>query len=63
MGKIKEPKPKTLDIEIAVSSHFGIRQNTIVPNLFWGMFTYELDLLVLSKGGYAITHAKIGIRN
>ena len=53
MGKVKKPKPKTLDIEIAVSSYFGIRQNTIVPNLFWSMFNYELDLCVLSKSGYA----------
>ncbi len=52
--KIKEPKPKTLDIEIAVSKYFGVRQNIIVPNLFWGMFDYELDLCVLSKSRYAI---------
>ncbi len=54
MGKkLKEPTPKTLDIEIAVAKYFGIRQNLIVPNLYWGMFNYELDLCVLSKFGYA----------
>ncbi len=54
MGKkLKEPRPKTLDMEIAVAKFFGIRQNIIVPNLFWGMFDYELDLCVLSKSGYA----------
>ncbi len=53
MGKVKQIKPKTLDIEIAVANHFNPRQNLIVPNLFWGMFHYELDLCVLSKAGYA----------
>ncbi len=54
MGKkLKEPRPKTLDMEISVAKYFGIRQNTIVPNLFWGMFDYELDLCVLTKTGYA----------
>lgn len=53
MAEMKKPKPKTLDMEIAISRFFGIRQNTIVPNLFWGMFDYELDLCVLSKAGYA----------
>ncbi len=54
MGKkLKEPRPKTLDMEISIAKYFGIRQNTIVPNLFWGMFHYELDLCVLSKSGYA----------
>lgn len=51
--KVKEPKPKTLDMEISVAKYFGIRQNTIVPNLYWGMFDYELDLCVLTKTGYA----------
>ncbi len=51
--KLKEPRPKTLDIEIAVAKFFGIRQNLIVPNLYWGMFNYELDLCVLTKTGYA----------
>ncbi len=40
-------------MELSIASYFGIRQNTIVPNLFWGMFHYELDLCVLSKAGYA----------
>ncbi len=40
-------------MEISIAKYFGIRQNTIVPNLFWGMFDYELDLCVLSKSGYA----------
>ncbi len=54
MGKkLKEPRPKTLDIEIAVAKYFNPRMNLIVPNLFWGMFNYELDLCVLSKSGYA----------
>lgn len=53
MGKVKKPRPKTLDMEISIANFFNPRLNTIVPNLFWGMFDYELDLCVLSKAGYA----------
>lgn len=54
MAQIKKPKPKTLDMEISVAKYFNPRRNIIVPNLFWGMFDYELDLCVLSKSGYAV---------
>lgn len=53
MGKIKTPKPKTLDMEIAIAEFYNVRQALIVPNLSWGMFHYELDLCILSKSGYA----------
>ena len=46
-------KPKTLDMEILVSQYYNPRQNLIVPNLSWGMFSYEHDLCILSKNGYA----------
>jgi len=44
---------KTLDIEIAVMKYLGIRQNMIVPNVSWGMYLHECDILCLSKVGYA----------
>ncbi len=50
---MKKPRPKTLDMEIAVSTYFNIRQNLIVPNVSWGMFAYEVDLCILSPAGYA----------
>ena len=40
-------------MEIALSRYFNPRKNLIVPNVFWGMFSYEVDLLVVSKSGYA----------
>ena len=53
MGKVKKPRPKILDMEIAIANHFNYRQHLIVPNLSWGMFHYELDLCILSRAGYA----------
>jgi hypothetical protein len=45
---------KALDIEVAVMQLFGVRQNTIVPNVSWGVYNlHECDLLMLSKSGYA----------
>ena len=44
---------KTLEMEIALMSHFGIRRNIIVPNVFWGMLPYEADLVILTKSNYA----------
>ncbi len=44
---------KTLDIEIAVMLHIGIRQNLIVPNIDYGMDLYECDILSLNRTGYA----------
>ena len=42
------------DIEIALAQHFGCRQNIIVPNVSWGLWIHECDLLVVTKAGYAI---------
>ncbi len=41
------------DIEIAVMEYLGIRANLIVPNVHWGLFLHECDLLVITKAGYA----------
>ena len=49
----------TLDMEIAVMSFFGYRQNLIVPNVSWGMWfkgygaLHECDILSLTPSGYA----------
>jgi hypothetical protein len=40
-------------MEIALMNYFNVRLNLVVPNVFWGMFTYEMDLLVVTKSGYA----------
>ncbi len=45
----KEKKLTALDIEIAVADYFNWRQNIIVPNINWGMFVHECDVLVLTK--------------
>jgi hypothetical protein len=42
------------DIEIALANHLGTNCNLIVPNISYGLgFHYELDLLVVTKSGYA----------
>ena len=44
----------TIEIEIAVMEHFGIRQNLIVPNISWGIAgLHECDILSLNRTGYA----------
>ena len=50
---MKKKKLKTIDIEIAVASYLNVRTNLIVPNISWGMFLHECDLLVLTPAGYA----------
>ena len=39
----------TAEMEMAVSYYFGTRRNLIVPNVSWGMFLYEMDLVVLRR--------------
>jgi len=46
---------KTKEVEFAVATFFGVRQNLIIPNVSWG-FTglyYEADLVVVTQAGYA----------
>lgn len=50
---LPQSKMTTLEMEIGLAEHFNVRVNMIVPNLHWAMFPYELDLLVLTKAGYA----------
>jgi len=41
---------KTPELEIIIAEHFGIRQNLIVPNVFWGWgLNYEADLVVVTR--------------
>jgi len=49
----KYTKLKCVDIEIALARYFNFRTNVIVPNISWGMFNHECDLLLLSPAGYA----------
>jgi len=42
------------DIELAIAHHYGWRNNIIVPNVYYGLgFSYEVDLLVVRKSGWA----------
>jgi len=50
---LKKRKLCAADIEIAVARHFGWRRNIIVPNVSWGLDIHEVDLLIISKAGYA----------
>ena len=52
--KLKTKKLSTAEIEIAVANFLNYRVNLIVPNIWWGLnFCYELDLISVSKAGYA----------
>jgi len=47
------------DIEIAISNHFGYRQNLIIPNVSRGFnLNYEADILIVSDSGY-VTEVEI----
>jgi len=48
-----EGKMNCIEIEVAVAEYFNPRTNLIVPNVSWGMFLHECDLLVLTPSGYA----------
>jgi len=59
----KKTKPKsisTIEIEIALSKHFGVQKNIIVPNISWGFLSHEMDLAIISKSGY-LTEIEIKI--
>jgi len=52
-NKHKMKKITTLEMECVLARNFDRRTNLIVPNVSWGMFHYELDLVVLTPSGYA----------
>jgi len=43
---------KTYEIEQCVARYYNPRVNLIVPNVSWGLFLHECDLLVCTKAGY-----------
>jgi hypothetical protein len=45
---------KTIEIEVAISKYFGVRQHIIVPNISWGFTTHECDLFIIKKSGVAV---------
>ena len=47
-------KLEVSDIQLALynSNQWNKRQYLFVPNVSWGMFSYELDLAIMSKDGY-----------
>ena len=50
-----QKKPKkltTYDMEIAVAHNLGVRRNLVVPNVSWGLFRHECDLISMSQAGY-----------
>lgn len=47
-------KPKlitTIEMEVAIAKHFGVRQNIIVPNISWGFAMHECDMFIIKKSG------------
>ena len=58
MTEKKKPKLKpvtTIEMEVAISHMFGIRQHVIVPNLSWGFDgMHECDLFIVKKSGVAV---------
>ena len=46
-------KITTAEMEIAVAEYFCPRRNLVVPNVHWGMFFHECDVLVLTPAGIA----------
>lgn len=53
-------KITTLQMELLIAKYFNPRQNLIVPNISWGMWMHECDLLVMSKAGY-LTEVEIKV--
>lgn len=48
-------KPTSEWMELVLSDFFGIRSNTIVPRVSWGLNgEYEKDLVIVRKSGWAI---------
>lgn len=54
----KRPVPKysgryetAREIELSIAAYFDSRINIIVPNVSWGLFNYEMDIVVLKPNG------------
>ena len=46
--KLKHKNLRCSDIEIAIAYYFGITSNLMVPNVSYGMFSHECDLIKLT---------------
>ena len=46
-------KITTLVMEIALARFINPRVNLVVPNVSWGFFNHECDLISISKSGFA----------
>ena len=44
----------TIEMEEKLARYFNPRQNIIVPNVSWGFYIHECDLLVLRKSGHLL---------
>ena len=55
LTKIPKPEPiKTIEIEVALSKYYGVRQHIIVPNISWGFkWMHECDMFIVTKAGIA----------
>lgn len=45
-------KITTLEMEVVLSEYLNFRKNIVVPNVSWGMFSHECDLIRLTPAGY-----------
>lgn len=45
-------KITTLEMEVELSKFLNFRKNIVVPNVSWGMFSHECDLIRLTPAGY-----------
>ena len=45
---------KTVELEILIAEHFGVRTHLIIPNVYWGFgLNYEADLVIVTRSKYA----------
>jgi len=51
--KIPEKVITTAIMEVAIAQYFNYRTNLIVPNISWGLYIHECDLLIITPSGYA----------
>ena len=47
-------KLTTIEIEEKLARFFNYRQNIIVPNISWGFYIHECDLLILRRSGHLL---------
>jgi hypothetical protein len=45
-------KITTLEMEVELANYLNHRVNIVVPNVSWGMFSHECDLVRLTPAGY-----------